>query len=301
MIFGAVLRNLYNEIYRMKQGGLIVSIDFELNWGYRNTSKKLEEKDIDFALNSLKQLFDEYNIKSTWATVGQLFFNKDKNNINTPLYDTLQWIEKNLKNDSKVEIGSHTFEHVFMLESSMEEKTKDFSNMASIEELGYKLESIVFPRNQYNDSIIDICKKNGLKVFRSQQKNWLFHTSKLSNENKLMLLMKRAFELVPFNRSVKVETYRGMTSISDSRFFRFFPKSFIGNIFTKIYRNAIRTELKNTLKKGEYYHIWLHPHNVMSAPERFNELESFVKYFSELQEKYQAESLTMEEAAKKLV
>jgi peptidoglycan/xylan/chitin deacetylase (PgdA/CDA1 family) len=285
----------------MKQGGLIVSIDFELNWGYRNTSKKLKEEDIDFALNSLKKLFDDYNIKSTWAIVGQLFFNKDKNAPNTTLYDTKQWIEKNLKNTLNVEIGSHTFEHVFVLESSTEETENDFLKMVSVEEMDYKLESIVFPRNQYNNTVIDVCKKHGLNIFRSQQKLWLLHTSKLSSENKLFLLIKRAFELVPLNRSVKVETYRGMVSVSDSRFFRFFPKSFLGNIFTTIYRNVIKLELKSTLRKKEYYHIWLHPHNIINAPDRFNELENFIKYFNELQKKYNADSLTMKEAVKKLI
>ena len=60
-----------------KQGGFIISLDFELNWGtwsevsLDRNRKRLEET--RRVIPRLLELFTEYNVHATWATVGFLF------------------------------------------------------------------------------------------------------------------------------------------------------------------------------------------------------------------------------------
>ena len=60
-----------------KQGGFILSLDFELNWGtwsevsLDRNRKRLEET--RRVIPRLLELFTEYNVHATWATVGFLF------------------------------------------------------------------------------------------------------------------------------------------------------------------------------------------------------------------------------------
>ena len=62
---------------RQKQGALVISLDFELYWGMRDVrgienyrETLLGER---LVVPALLQLFQEYEIHATWATVGFMF------------------------------------------------------------------------------------------------------------------------------------------------------------------------------------------------------------------------------------
>src|SRR5689334_12175500 len=58
-------------------GRLVVSLDFELYWGLRHLKRVLDYSSnmigARTAVPSLLELFDEFDIHATWATVGFLF------------------------------------------------------------------------------------------------------------------------------------------------------------------------------------------------------------------------------------
>lgn len=263
-----------------KKSGVIISIDFELDWGYTNQHNPLCEDEISTALDSLIALLNKHQIKSTWAIVGQLFSNKTKDDNSKR---RLQWITKNLKENDLVEIGSHTYNHIFCEESSIELIEEDFlliKNIAKDNSIDFK--SIVFPRNQYNKANLDLIKANNYTHYRSVLEKWYLKTNKYSKENKIKRNLIRIFDMLPFNRDAIVGSQNELISISDSRFFRFFPPSFIGKIISKIYLIVLMYELRQCIKRGNLYHIWFHPHNIIKKPNGLKELDLFLKYFKKL-------------------
>ncbi len=263
----------------MRKSGLIISIDFELDWGYTNQENPLTEDEICKGLDSLIALLNKYQIKSTWAIVGQLFNkNKDDNSKRR-----LQWITKNLKENDLIEIGSHTYNHIFCEEASNELIEEDFSLMKDVaKDNNNDFKSIVFPRNQFNKANLNLIKKYSYTHYRSVLEKWYLKTNKYSNESKIKRNLIRIFDMLPFNRDAIIISKNKLTSISDSRFFRFFPTSLMGKIISKIYLLVLKHELRQCIKRGNLYHIWFHPHNIIKKPNGLKELNSFLKYFASL-------------------
>ena len=85
----------------MKKSGMIISIDFELDWGYTDQDNPLSENEISAGLDSLIALLNKHQIKSTWAIVGQLFVNKRKEDNSKR---RLKWISKNLKKNDLIKL-----------------------------------------------------------------------------------------------------------------------------------------------------------------------------------------------------
>ena len=278
-------------------GGLIVSLDYELNWGYRNEARPLDTFDVEGTLNNIKALLDQYEIRSTWATVGQLFQNELTSTggwSSDDLYRQRGWIEANLVNDPKVDLGSHSFDHTFFLETPMENRKLDFDNMQGI---GRVFKSIVFPRNQYDTSLLDSANNYKLDCYRSVQASWYLQSDKLTQENLFLKLCKRFCELLPFDRAVEISREHELVAISDSRFFRFFPGNTLGDLLTKYYRFLVQKELLWALEQGRYYHIWFHPHNLIVKPQRILELEKFFQFFHSVKDRYNASSHHMMDVA----
>jgi len=264
----------------MKKSGIIISIDFELDWGYRDQDNPLSVDEISKGLDSLIALLNKHQIKSTWAIVGQLFTNNRKEDNSKR---QLQWITRNLKENDLIEIASHTYNHIFCEELSKELIEEDFTLMKNIAKDNTRdFKSIVFPRNQYSTANLYLIKKNSYTHYRSVLEKWYLKTNKYSKENKIKRNLIKIFDMLPFNRDAIVGSQNELVSISDSRFFRFFPPSFLGKIISKIYLIVLMYELRQCIKRGNLYHIWFHPHNIIKKPNGLKELDLFLKYFKKL-------------------
>jgi peptidoglycan/xylan/chitin deacetylase (PgdA/CDA1 family) len=264
----------------MKKLGMIISIDFELDWGYTDQDNPLSEDEVSTGLDSLIALLNKHKIKSTWAIVGQLFTNKRKEDNSKR---RLHWITKNLKENDLIEIASHTYNHIFCEEMSKELIEEDFSLMKNITKNNtIDFKSIVFPRNQYSTANLNLIKKNSYTHYRSVLEKWYLKTNKYSEESKIKRNLIRIFEMLPFNRDAIIGSKNELISISDSRFFRFYPPSFLGKIISKIYLIVLKYELRQCIKRGNLYHIWFHPHNIIKKPNGLKELDLFLKYFKKL-------------------
>ena len=206
----------------MKDKGLIVSVDFELDWGYTNLKKPLSEEEISKGLDSLIALLNKHQVKSTWAIVGQLFKNTDKEDLDNSKRQ-LKWITKNLINNHLVEVGSHTYNHIFCEEVPVNVFREDVSMMNNIAKDHNKpFKSIVFPRNQYTRTHLEILNQANYTHFRSVLNKWVLKTNKYSNEGVLQRFCIRIAELILLNKYVIISYISSLIVIADSRFLRFF-------------------------------------------------------------------------------
>lgn len=264
----------------MNQPGIIVSIDFELDWGYKKSNNPLNKEEVLEGLNSLIHLFNKHDIKTTWAIVGRLFDDIDKED-NTKRQNN--WIQNNLVKNSLVEIGTHTYSHIFCEEVSKETFDNDIIKVSKVsKDTSIEFKSIVFPRNQFNHNNIETLKTYKYTHYRDVQEKWYLKTNKFSNESVLKRFFLRVAELLPLNRDVIIKKNNEITSISDSRFFRFFSPSFIGRIISPIYYQILKYEMKKTFDRDSLYHIWFHPHNFIKNPLAFSQLEGFLQYYNQL-------------------
>ncbi|MBB6681528.1 polysaccharide deacetylase family protein [Aequorivita sp. 609] len=308
-------------------GKFIISLDFELHWG--GVEKWDIEKKQEYFLETIKfipellEIFKENSIRVTWATVGFLFA-KDKKQlldfspIDTPSYNRNELSYYNyfpkLGNDKdedpfhfaphliqKIlstpgqELASHTFEHYYCIESgqTVEQFDADLKAAQAIaqENFGVTLKSLVFPRNQLNGSYLEVVKKNGIKVVRSNPNVWFWNKS----YGKITSLFRAMDTLFPISKSLcfdKPLEIDGVLHLPASRFYRPYKKG-----EEKIQRYKIRrikSEMTYAAKHNLNYHLWWHPHNFGEDIENNKiQLLEILEHFEILKGKYNFGSANM--------
>ena len=315
-------------------GTFIISLDFELNWGVHDvfTIEQYEENlsGAPAAIDEMLELFNDFGIRATWATVGMLFFqNKIELLDNLPSllptysnpgfspYEKLGEIGKDEEQDpyhfgrsilKKItqyagqEIATHTFSHYYCLEEGQTEKQFEADLEASIKvnkEFGYPVKSIVFPRNQLNKAYLAICKKNGIKSFRGNESSWIYKESQFHKES----LIKRMLRLVDSYVNITGHnTYRlknvgqePIVNLPSSRFLRPYKSKMNG--FEGLRLRRIQNSIKHAAQNGEVFHLWWHPHNFgKDIDENILFLTKILELVAELKVTHGFESLTMGEA-----
>ncbi|MBF6652511.1 polysaccharide deacetylase [Flavobacterium columnare] len=313
----------------MGDGKFVISLDFELHWGAAERwDMKLKKEYFDTTRRSIPfvlSLFEKYNIHATWATVGFLFAknkkqlldfcpkerptyrnNKlsyykiiDSNEVGNdenedPYHFAPSLIELILKTPNQ-EIGTHTFAHYYCNESGQTKKqfNADLKAAQAIakENFGIELKSLVFPRNQFNFEYIEVAKKNGIKVVRSNPDVWFW-----KSKSKLAPLARAFDTLMPISRTL---TFKRKKSHGDevlmlpaSRFFRPFTCKEKNIQFVKM--NRIKKEMTFAAKNNSVYHLWWHPHNFgESLEENLFYLEIILRHYQGLNEKYGFSSVSM--------
>jgi hypothetical protein len=322
----------------MITGKLVISLDFEIYWGVRDAVKLTEYKAQLFGVQKviplLLEMFAKYHINATFATVGFLFFNNKKDLINnlpekkpqylnsklSPYSDHFNLLGENEEKDpfhfgSKLvqqikdagqEIGSHTFSHYYCLEKGQttEEFVCDLSaakNIAAKNEI--VLKSFVFPRNQYNKAYLDICKQMGFTSFRGNEKSWLFSSKSHGNG----MFFRRPFRLLDSYLnlsghncySLKQMKKNNPFNIPSSRFLRPYDKKL--KALENVRLKRITDSMTYAAKHGMTYHLWWHPHNFgIDMQENFSFLEKILRHFTELNRKYNFESMSMSQLSNEL-
>ncbi len=317
----------------MKNGALVISLDFELLWGVFD-KVSLEEKRLYFQntrelIPQLIQLFVKYEISCTWATVGMLFNENWKEwNSNIPEVlpqyanaalsaykygKTIQSKEteelcfapalvKLIKDSPKQELATHTYSHYYCLEKGQKLESFEFDLQQSImmaNKIGVELKSLVFPRNQFNEEYLTICKKLGIDNVRSNPINWYWrNTESDSLVNKIFRTgdaylgsLDKSYKLA---ESIKLKEQP--FSQKASRLLR--PYSHNKKL-NSLKLKRIKAEMTKAAKANEFYHLWWHPHNFGDHPEEnLRDLEELLIHFTTLREKYGYLSLNMFETGK---
>jgi peptidoglycan/xylan/chitin deacetylase (PgdA/CDA1 family) len=314
----------------MQQGIFTISLDFELFWGVRDhrtiDSYGQNIKRVHEVVPILLQLFEKYQIHCTWATVGFLYYiNKEillenilmhkpnyknasynqynyiNNSILEPAYHFAPDLINQIKTVQGQELGTHTFSHYYCLEQGADtisfnsdlEKANEVAKLFNV-----RNKSIVFPRNQYNEEMLEICKQNGISVYRGTENSWIYKTRSRHDET----LWRRMFRLLDVYISISgnnvhnIVTKDGLTNIPSSRFLRPFSRKLQWLDFLKLRR--IKRAMTAAAKQHKIFHLWWHPHNFGSnMKQNLAFLCKILEHYNTLKKEYNFTSLNMFEIA----
>lgn len=314
----------------MKTGKFIISLDFELHWGgvekWDLHTKKNYFETTRTGIPKMLTLFEQYDIAATWATVGFLFA-KDKSQLirfspnkkpgyanpalnyynlvqssqlgqneqEDPFHFATSLIEKILETP-KQELASHTFSHFYCNETgqTLEDFRNDLQAAQTIaaENFGLTLQSLVFPRNQYNERYLDVVRETGFKVVRSNPDVWFWR-----QEQQFAPLL-RAFDTLgaiskPLSFTLdEGNKFKDLCVLPASRFLR--PYTSREKLLQPLKKKRVLHEMTQAAKNGAMYHLWWHPHNFGSdLSANLDYLEEILRHYSSLKAKYGFQSSSM--------
>lgn len=320
-------------------GILIISLDFELFWGMRD-KKSLHAYEenligVHVLVPKLLQLFTNYRIHATWATVGFLFFEARQQlemalpsikpayekpelspypHIETigekwqddPYHYAPQLIRDILATPGQ-EIGSHTFSHYYCLENG--QTTISFRQdleaaRAIAAQWQIPMRSLVFPRNQYDDSYLAICREMGVVAYRGTESSWLYKSRRGEAETAVrrFLRLVDAYLNLSGHHTYPLANNSGAIPINipSSRFLRPYSPSL--RWFEPVRLQRISRDLVTAAEKGEVYHLWWHPHNFgRHMQENLLFLQNILEQFKCLQDNYGMLSLNMGELSARVL
>lgn len=317
------------------QATLIISLDFELFWGMQDCSTLEEYQDHVLggrkAIPRLLGLFQKHEIHATWATVGfqfasnfeevqryfpsvslrpsyeneklstyNCFSSIGEDEITAPCFYASSLIKKIAQCDGQ-EIASHTFSHYYCREAG--QNTEQFkADMKAAQKIasayGYKLTSVVLPRNQCSADYIRILKELGFTAYRDEENDWI-------HEKVSFRPLMRAFRLVDVYLPLTgqggylPQNENGIINLVGSRMYKPFFKSLA--FLEKLKIRRIKRQMLHAAQNGLFFHLWWHPHNIgVMTDYHLKQLEEIFDYYDELKKKYGMRSLNMREAAEEV-
>lgn len=314
-------------------GTLVISLDFELLWGVFDVIDYEERRgyfeNTRNVIPEILDLFNTYDIKATWATVGMLF-NKNWTEWNKNRPDHLPVYQNEIlsaysfgekiqnKNSEDLcfapdlikliaktqgqEIGTHTYSHYYCSEPgqtslSFKADLNMALKMAAKEDI--VLKSLVFPRNQIREDYLKVCYDAGIGNVRSNPSSWYWKDA--SSNNLATRIARTGDAYLPLGK----KTYPTKELItSDSRVIkqkasRFFRPVENNGTLRSLKLKRILSEMDYAAKNKEIYHLWWHPHNFGDEPEEsIQDLQQLLENFQKLQKNYNFRSLNMGEIGK---
>lgn len=322
-------------------GQFVISLDFELFWGVRDKRKIADYGpslvQVHEVVPATLELFREYGVKATFATVG-LLFAKDKEEMVaycpatkpryvdtnlSPYTDNFVQVRHHVDEDPyhfalplielirdaypEQEIGTHTFSHYYCQEQgqTLEEFRADMEAAIAIaRSKGIGLSSLVFPRNQYNPDYLQVCKELGIKTYRGNENAW-FHTPESNEGTSLKKKVARTLDCyvnISGHHSYDLASLQGEKpyNIPSSRFLRPYMKKG-GAPLEYLKLRRIKASMTHAAKNNLLYHLWWHPHNFGQHTGRnMDTLKAILEHYRELNSRYAFTSTTMEECASRL-
>lgn len=314
----------------MKNGALVISLDFELVWGlFDHIHLQDKVSYFDTTLNVIPKLleaFEKHSIHVTWATVGMLFNeNWDEWFANKPLLEPT-YINQNLnpyrygeqhrksgfdrfffaphlikaiQSVNGQEMGTHTYSHYYCLEKGQTKAQFDADikqAVALANKFSIILKSLVFPRNQFNPSYVEVCELHHIKTVRTNPIAWYWDAS--SPDTLTTKLVRTGDAYFPLGKkSYALGTIQPSTVVEQAAS-RFFRPQHSQNLFNTARIHRIKNEIIQAAKNGEVYHLWWHPHNFgVDSAGAMKALNQLLQVFQHCQQTYGMESLSMHEFA----
>ncbi|SFT42589.1 Polysaccharide deacetylase [Algoriphagus locisalis] len=319
----------------MSKASIVISLDFELHWG-RFDKYRLEDyqgyyKTTLAVIPKILDLFERYQIRATWATVGMLmaenweewnhFAPSRKPDFHKEKYSAYTWGQqsnsaslpglfapdqvKMIASLAGQELASHTFSHFYTGEkgSSLEAFESDLLAAKAIakSKFGLDVQSLVFPRNQYHSQVLEIAAKSGFKAARTNPSDWFWQET--SKENLLKKVFRTGDTLFPMGSPVTFDlekcTIEPLVQIPSSRLLRPYREN---SIFNKLRIERIISEIDSACKLKKAYHLWWHPHNFGHCPnENLNILEELLIHIHNAVEGGELESLSMRDVSQRML
>jgi peptidoglycan/xylan/chitin deacetylase (PgdA/CDA1 family) len=315
----------------INDGGVFtISLDYELYWGVRDkrtiSEYQANLEGVSVAIDEILMLFSKFKIHATWSTVGLLMADgkdnvyeylpnikpsyKESNLSPYPYlysdwdhrYDHLHFAKNKVDKICHVKgqrVGTHTFSHFYAQElgQSIIEFEADLESAQKIAG-DILLNSIVFPRNQWNEEYLKVLSKFNIHSYRGNESSWLYKSSTKDDQG----LFKRILRLIDSYLNISGHNTQSVTriaqsypyNISSSRLLRAYSKKLSFFNFLKLSR--IKKSMTFAAINNEVFHLWWHPHNFgINLNENISFLEEVLQHYIVLKQKYGMESLNMEE------
>jgi peptidoglycan/xylan/chitin deacetylase (PgdA/CDA1 family) len=316
-------------------GALVISLDFELHWGVRDKrsvdgSYRENLLGARQAIPQMLDLFEEFGVAATWATVGFLFAkNRQERDefspslrpqYKNPKLDAYSELTGNSEDDDPLhyassliarvaktprqEIATHTFSHYYCQEpgETREAFAADIASAMAIgRRCGFDIRSIVFPRNQFRSGYESVLKEAGITCYRGNEPNWMYRPRARGEET----LAVRAPRLIDgyislsgpkYFRWEEITRNNGLHDVRASMFLR--PYSTQRKSLEPIRLRRIAGGIRAAAKDRGIFHLWWHPHNFgKNITENLEFLRGVLKVFAEQRQVHGMQSLSMIEVA----
>ena len=310
----------------------IISLDFELYWGVRDVmtidAYRSHLEGVRVVVPRLLQLFRDYDVRATWATVGFLmlrdgadlrahyptrlpdyrqsqlcpyrYVDRAAVSLEPALHFAPDLVEYILATPGQ-ELATHTFSHYYCLEepASVEAFRADLQVARDVarSRFGADVRSLVFPRNQYTPSHVRAAAELGITAYRGNPQTWMYRPRSGEEESWLRRFARFADALLPISPDLSFLLRHGEpVNVPASRYLRPWTPSQRCAVPLRLAR--IRSELRAAAERGRTYHLWWHPHNFGARPdENLAALAAVLDEFTRLRHSHGMRSATMAEAA----
>ena len=278
------------------------------------------------AVEKLLEVFEEYEIAATWATVGFLFA-RDKAELarflparrpqyaDTRLDSYSESVGENESDDPvhfghsliqlivgtpRQEIGTHTFSHYFCGETGATDESFR-ADLVAAKSIARKdnidIQSIVFPRNQVTESSLEMLPDVGIRQYRGNPECRWWRVRDPAMANRLSMRTGRLVEsLLPIRDDTitwdGLVQPNGLVNVRASQFLR--PCRTSAGLIEFLKLRRICKSIVRAAKLGRIYHLWWHPHNFGTYMEQnLQFLRRVLDAFVIAKRKYGMQSMTM--------
>jgi peptidoglycan/xylan/chitin deacetylase (PgdA/CDA1 family) len=314
-------------------GALVLSLDFELHWGIRDRcpavgpcARRLHGARA--AVPALLELFEEFEVAATWATVGFLFASTReeleafrprlgpgyRNSALSPYRERVGPDEDRdpfhfaarlvrlIHRTPRQEIATHTFSHYYCGEEGQtaEEFRADLAAARAIARYrGVELRSIVFPRNQHNPAYDVVLEESGIRAYRGNPSSPLWRFTDGSGGTRRW---RRAGRLADAYAGLSDRTFgwdevlrpSGLSDVRASAVLAPFRPG--TGALEGLRLRRLRRDLRRAARSGRIVHLWWHPHNFGTHPDRnLGFLRRVLGEFAACRDRFGMSSLCMAE------
>ena len=297
---------------RPDAGALVLSLDFELGWGFGDRlagSPELAEavRGAREVVPRLLRLFRSREVHATWAVVGALAVTDphERRRLRPrygtdELYFAPELVEEIAATPGQ-EVASHTFAHLCCGDGGV---TADAfradlrAARAALSARGVRPRSIVFPRNQRDPTLDGVLQEEGIRAYRGNPRSWMWRTpDTAAGRHPARRAGRWLNDVVPVDRHPAYgwDEVAGSSGLSDVR------ASFYLRPWTPVRRRLERRQLARltraleaAAREGEILHLWWHPHNFGRHPEpNLRLLTRLLDAFRACREQHGMQSLSM--------
>ena len=314
-----------------RPGALVISLDFELHWGVRDWAP-LDANERARLLSARRivprmlDLFEEFSIHATWATVGLLFAHSRseveafrpgrrpqyRDSQLDPYQQSLGMGEADdpfhyapsliaeIASRPGQEIACHSFSHYYAMETGQaaEEFEADLMSAVAIaERSGHSLRSYVFPRNEVNPEYLSILKQSGILAYRGTEPTKIKRARSFNEQRRpdrrIGRLLDSYLDLCG-NQTSPWPQDEKLISTPASRYLR--PYSPVLQPFEARRHARIDHAMKYAAERGEIFHLWWHPEDfAYHCDENLDFLRSVLSSFDGYRSQYGMISVGMAE------
>lgn len=317
-------------------GALVLSLDFELHWGvrdhapadgpYRRSLLGARE-----AVPAILDLFREFEVAGTWATVGFLFARSraeleggspalrpsyaeagldpyaetvGEGEGDDPLHYAPSLVDA-IAAAPRQELATHTWSHYYCLEpgQTREQFAADMrAAVAAARARGAELRSIVFPRNQHNPAYDEVLRETGVLCYRGAARGWMYRAAAGDRQTLPMRVARLADTHLSLTgpQSISwgdVPRPGGLFDVPASLFLR--PAAPGRPRLEALRLRRLEGAIEAAARTRRIVHLWWHPHNFGADPAaNLAVLRRLLQAFDRCRARWGMRSLSMWETAR---